>query len=45
MIQIKSRRPPAAHASRMKFDPLEAFGIGTIILSGVVMAGVLYSIW
>jgi hypothetical protein len=34
----------------MKFDPrqiftLQAAGIGSIILSAAVMAGVLYSIW
>ena len=35
---------------RMKVDPrqiltLEAFGIGSIILSAVVLAALLYSIW
>ena len=41
----QGRGPAAANASRMKFDPLEAFSIGTIIASALVMAGVVYSIW
>ena len=41
MIRIKA----AANVGRMKLDPLEAFGVATIIASALVMVGVAYSIW